>query len=285
MKIVMVCAMNQARSPFAHAVLQRNFPEYEISSCGVRAILNTAISQDVVAVAKEWAVPILKKTSTSVDFDQEEILAADLVICADPSYKENIRAVGYEGKLVSYDEFIFDQDFMPIDPVGYRTEQLKRELAKIGALSIRATLEFAGVKAKHPIFAVIPYGTSDCELALAHAQLERKIRGAVLIDSDLRAPIEVEASEIGLARVEFDCENLENEIALGVTDTQILSVNRHLDNPESVFLDSKWRNWLLAIAENQPIVLLTGPRHSKARPLPDSYFAAILADEVMVIAS
>jgi hypothetical protein len=31
--------------------------------------------------------------------------------------------------------------------------------------------------------------------------------------------------------------------------------------------------------------LLTGPRHSKARPLPDSYFAAILADEVMVIAS
>ncbi|MCX6419779.1 MAG: hypothetical protein NTY52_01710, partial [Actinobacteria bacterium] len=96
---------------------------------------------------------------------------------------------------------------------------------------------------------------------------------------------EVEAGEIGLARVEFDCENLECEIALGVTDAQILSASRHLDNPEAVFLDSKWRKWLLAIAENQPIVLLTGPRHSKARPLPDSYFAAILADEVMVIAS
>lgn len=277
--------MNQARSPFAHAVLQRNFPDYEITSCGVRAVLNTPVTQEVVAVAKEWDVPILKKTSTSVDFDREEILAADLVICADPSYKDNIRAVGYAGKLVSYDEYIFDQDFMPIDPVGYRIEQLKRELAKIGALSIRATLEFAGVKAKHPIFAVIPYGTSDCELALAHAQLERKIRGAILIDSDLRAPIEVEAGELGLERIEFDCANLISEIANGINESQILSANRHLDNPEAVFLDQNWRKWLLAIAEFQPIVLLTGPRHSKARPLPDSYFAAILADEVSVIAS
>ena len=51
MRIVTVCRMNQARSPFAQAVLERNFPEDQISSTGVTAIDGTPILYAVVEIA------------------------------------------------------------------------------------------------------------------------------------------------------------------------------------------------------------------------------------------
>ena len=50
--------MNQARSPFAQAVLERNFPDDQISSTGVRAIVDTPVMEMVASIAKEWNMPI-----------------------------------------------------------------------------------------------------------------------------------------------------------------------------------------------------------------------------------
>ena len=60
MRIVVVCTMNQARSPFAQAVLERNFPNDQILSTGVRAIVDTPVMEMVASIAKEWKVPISK---------------------------------------------------------------------------------------------------------------------------------------------------------------------------------------------------------------------------------
>ena len=54
MRIVTVCRMNQARSPFAQAVLERNFPNDQITSTGVSAHLGTPILESVVAIAKSF---------------------------------------------------------------------------------------------------------------------------------------------------------------------------------------------------------------------------------------
>ena len=50
--------MNQARSPFAQAVLERNFPGDQISSTGIAAIQGTSILDSVhhAHLVKRWMI-------------------------------------------------------------------------------------------------------------------------------------------------------------------------------------------------------------------------------------
>jgi len=277
--------MNQARSPFAQAVLQRNFPNDQISSTGVRAILDTPVMEMVAAIAKEWNVPISKKYSTNLDVDKDVILSADLVICAEEAHCAAITALGYTGALISYEKILEDKDFIPLDPDGYTPENMRRELGKVAALTLRAVLDHKKISNKHPVLAVIPHGISDLEMALTHAQFERKLRGAVLIDADLRAPLHQELLDLGIERVEFDVTEHFDENPQVPSESQALSHVRQLDDPEKYFLDPLWRDFIASYSQRSPVVLLTAPRHSRMRRLPDSYLSSLHADEFSVISS
>ena len=277
--------MNQARSPFAQAVLQRNFPNDQISSTGVRAILDTPVMEMVAAIAKEWNVPIAKKYSTNLDIDKDVILSADLVICAEEAHCAAITALGYTGALISYEKILEDKDFIPLDPDGYTPENMRRELGKVAALTLRAVLDHKKISNKHPVLAVIPHGISDLEMALTHAQFERKLRGAVLIDADLRAPLHQELLDLGIERVEFDVTEYFDENPQVPSENQALSHVRQLDDPEKYFLDPLWRDFIASYSQRSPVVLLTAPRHSRMRRLPDSYLSSLHADEFSVISS
>lgn len=277
--------MNQARSPFAQAVLQRNFPNDQISSTGVRAILDTPVMEMVATIAKEWNVPIAKKYSTNLDIDKDVILSADLVICAEEAHCAAITALGYTGALISYEKILEDKDFIPLDPDGYTPENMRRELGKVAALTLRAVLDHKKISNKHPVLAVIPHGISDLEMALTHAQFERKLRGAVLIDADLRAPVYQELLDLGIERVEFDVTEHFDENPQVPGENQALSHVRQLDDPEKYFLDPLWRDFIASYSQRSPVVLLTAPRHSRMRRLPDSYLSSFHADEFSVISS
>ena len=285
MKIVVVCTMNQARSPFAQAVLERNFPGDEISSSGVKAILDTPIMKNVVNVAVDWNCRITKTKSTHLEIDRENILAADLVICAEIEQNESVRALGYSGDLISFEEILSDKDFVPLDPDGYSPDQLRRELGKVAALTLRAVLDKKQVVNAFPILAVIPHGISDLGVALAHAQFERKLRGAILIDADLRAPVVDDAKEQGLALTPYDVDNLFTSPLTVPNENQILSHVRQVDMPEKYFIDPQWRSFIAQYSNLMPVVVLTAPRHSRMRRLPDSYLASLQADEFSVISS
>ena len=144
MHIVTGCRMNQARSPFAQAVLQRNFPEDFITSCGVAAINGTPFLESVEKIAARWMVPITKKTSTAVEVDRDELLAADLIITADDYQLDVIRGLGYQGVARSYEEIIGDTDFIPADPDGMTFDGISRELGKVGACTLRAAIDAKG---------------------------------------------------------------------------------------------------------------------------------------------
>ncbi len=277
--------MNQARSPFAQAVLERNFPHDHISSSGVKAIQGTSIMTNVNHVAHDWAAPISKKHSTDINSDRDNILNADLVICAEQPQCDSIRSLGYTGDLISFEEILSDKDFIPSDPDGYSPDQLRRELGKVAALTLRAVLNRKQVSHQFPVLAVIPHGISDLGVALAHAQFERKLRGAILIDVDLRAPVIDEAFDQDLGRITYDVDNLFTSPRLLADESQILSHNRQIDMPEKYFIDPLWREFISLYSNQMPVVLLTAPRHSRMRRLPDSYLASYHADEFSVISS
>jgi protein-tyrosine-phosphatase len=283
MRIVTVCRMNQARSPFAQAVLERNFPEDQISSTGVSAYVGTPIMESVVSIAKSWGVPVTKKSSTPKEDDLGALLNADLVITADNEQAEIIRGLGYAGELRSFEEIITDKDFIPVDPEGLSSDAMARELGKVGALTLRAAIDKKGYAHTHEISAVIPHGVTDLAMALTNAQFKRTTSNAILIDADLRAPIAEEIDELELERVFFDIDHLAISGFPKVATNQILTHVRQIDFPEKHFLSPTWRNALAKLADDSPVVILTAPRHSRLRRLADSYLASYMADKFGVI--
>ena len=285
MRIVTVCRMNQARSPFAQAVLERNFPGDQISSTGIAAIQGTSILDSVLTTAKNWGVDITQSSSRSLSKAMDDLLAADLVITAENSHSDVIRNLGYAGLMRSYEEILEDQDFIPIDPGGLLPDAVSRELGKVGALTLRAALDAKGYPHAHDIHVVIPHGVSDLGVALAHAQMARMSEGAILIDADLRAPLINEIEDLGLERIFFDVDQLDVVDLPEITSGQILTHSRQLDFPEKYFLSPAWREWIQRLADKSPVVIVTAPRHSRMRRLADSYLASYMSDEFTVISA
>ena len=277
--------MNQARSPFAQAVLERNFPEDQISSTGVTAIEGTSILDSVVDTAKNWGTPITQSSSRALSKAMDDLMAADLVITAENSHSDVIRNLGYAGAIRSYEEILEDQDFIPIDPGGLLPDAVSRELGKVGALTLRAALDAKGYPHAHDIHVVIPHGVSDLGVALAHAQMARIGEGAILIDTDLRAPLNNEIEDLGLERIFFDVDQMEVVDLPEITSQQILTHSRQIDFPERYFLSPAWREWIQRLADKSPVVLVTAPRHSRIRRLADSYLASYMSDEFTVISA
>jgi protein-tyrosine-phosphatase len=285
MRIVTVCRMNQARSPFAQAVLERNFPGDQISSTGVAAIHGTSILDSVVDTAKNWGTPITQSSSRALSKAMDDLMAADLVITAESSHSDVIRNLGYTGAMRSYEEILEDQDFIPIDPGGLLPDAVSRELGKVGALTLRAALDAKGYPHAHDIHVVIPHGVSDLGVALANAQMARIGEGAVLIDADLRAPLNNEIEDLGLERIFFDVDQMEVVDLPEITSQQILTHSRQIDFPERYFLSPAWREWIQRLADKSPVVIVTAPRHSRMRRLADSYLASYMSDEFTVISA
>jgi hypothetical protein len=109
--------------------------------------------------------------------------------------------------------------------------------------------------------------------------------GAILIDADLRAPIVNEIEDLGLERIFFDIDQIELLETSIMNTQQILTHPRQVDFPERYFLSPSWRNWIQQLAERSPVVIITAPRHSRARRLADSYLASYMADEFTVISA
>lgn len=285
MRIVTVCRMNQARSPFAQAVLERNFPGDQISSTGIAAIQGTSILDSVLTTAKNWGVDITQSSSRSLSKAMDDLLTADLVITAENSHSDVIRNLGYAGLMRSYEEILEDQDFIPEDPGGLLPDAVSRELGKVGALTLRAALDAKGYPHAHDVHVVIPHGVSDLGIALAEAQMNRIAKGAILIDADLRAPLINEIEDLGLERIFFDVDQLEVVDLPEITSGQILTHSRQLDFPERYFLSPAWRQWIQHLADKSPVVIVTAPRHSRMRRLADSYLASYMSDEFTVISA
>ena len=277
--------MNQARSPFAQAVLERNFPDDQISSTGVTAIQGTSILESVLTTAKNWGVDITQSSSRALSKAMDDLIEADLVITAENAHSDVIRNLGYTGAMRSYEEILEDQDFIPIDPGGLLPDAVSRELGKVGALTLRAALDAKGYAHTHNIHVVIPHGVSDLGVALAHAQMARISEGAILIDADLRAPLNNEIEDLGLERIFFDVDQMEVVDLPEITSQQILTHSRQIDFPERYFLSPAWREWIQRLADKTPVVLVTAPRHSRMRRLADSYLASYMSDEFTVISA
>jgi len=277
--------MNQARSIFVEGVLTKNFPELDFFSSGVEALSGSAPIDGVEELAKVWEIDLSKKRSSSIQDDQNEILEAELIICAEMEFEQLIRRLGYSGKVINFEQLVTDSFFMPLDPNGLEVDKFKRELAKSAALSIKAVRSHLGLYFANSITVVTPNSANDSNLALAHAIMEARIKNAILVDADFRAPNLVEIKEQGLQVVEFDIHNLDQLALEVITNQQILTHQYQINHPGQVLLSPLFNTFLQKLTQARPVVLLTAPRYTNANRLSDSYIFSAYTDDISIISA
>lgn len=285
MSIGVICRMNQARSIFVEGVLTKNFPELDFFSSGVEALSGSAPIDGVEELAKVWEIDLSKKRSSSIQDDQNEILEAELIICAEMEFEQLIRRLGYSGKVINFEQLVTDSFFMPLDPNGLEVDKFKRELAKSAALSIKAVRSHLGLYFANSITVVTPNSANDSNLALAHAIMEARIKNAILVDADFRAPNLVEIKEQGLEVVEFDIHNLDQLALEVITNQQILTHQYQINHPGQVLLSPIFNTFLQKLTQARPVVLLTAPRYTNANRLSDSYIFSAYTDDISIISA
>jgi protein-tyrosine-phosphatase len=277
--------MNQARSIFVEGVLTKNFPELDFFSSGVEALSGSAPIDGVEELAKVWEIDLSKKRSSSIQDDQNEILEAELIICAEMEFEQLIRRLGYSGKVINFEQLVTDSFFMPLDPNGLEVDKFRRELAKSAALSIKAVRSHLGLYFANSITVVTPNSANDSNLALAHAIMEARIKNAILVDADFRAPNLVEIKEQGLEVVEFDIHNLDQLALEVITNQQILTHQYQINHPGQVLLSPLFNTFLQKLTQARPVVLLTAPRYTNANRLSDSYIFSAYTDDISIISA
>ena len=285
MSIGVICRMNQARSIFVEGVLTKNFPELDFFSSGVEALSGSAPIDGVEELAKIWEIDLSKKRSSSIQDDQNEILEAELIICAEMEFEQLIRRLGYSGKVINFEQLVTDSFFMPLDPNGLKVDKFKRELAKSAALSIKAVRSHLGLYFANSITVVTPNSANDSNLALAHAIMEATIKNAILVDADFRAPNLAEIKEQGLEVVEFDIHNLDQLALEVITNQQILTHQYQINHPGQVLLSPLFNTFLQKLTQARPVVLLTAPRYTNANRLSDSYIFSAYTDDISIISA
>ena len=267
--------MNQARSPFAQALIHKFFPDILVTSAGLEAINGIQYLPEVVSISRRWGIEISTGTSRSVS-STPEFQPADLIVCAEEWIATGVKLMSPKGRVISYESVVTDPSFMPTDPEKLLGRNMESELAKVAWINVKVVEEFLEVPKRHHITAVVPATELDVVAAIERVIEERLIRNAVVIDADLRSPLARVFRARGLRVGDFSQLIRQN-------DFDVFSALVEQPEPERTLLSNKWRAQIDSLGSERKILLITSPQRTQGGPLPDSYLASIPAGNIEII--
>lgn len=285
MKVAVACRQNKARSPFAEVVIRNHFPDFLVSSFGAEVSDGEDTSDFAALVAQRWGLSPMKAITTSKEKFLASKFSPELVLAADQKIFESISQLGIPGAHRSLTDDYIHPELRPSDPDGMEESQFERELAKVANTVLRTIYEWKGWKNRNKVISFIPRGTTDIPQTIAHAIFEARALGAVLIDGDCRAPHDFDLENNSLTPIDFDYTKTLSESGPKLRPNEILRHSRELDKPEKYFLSQSWKALVDSYSRTNPVVIITSPRRSKARSLPDSFLASYFSDSISVISS
>ena len=267
--------MNQARSPFAEAILFKFFPEIHMTSAGLEAIDGTSYLPEVISIARRWGIKISTGSSQSIS-TLLEFQMMNLIICAEERISTEVNLMNPAGRVTFYESVVPDLSFMPTDPERLRGRKMETELAKVAWINIRAVNDFLKAPKNNHITSVIPKTDLDVEAAIDWVVRERLTRPSVVIDTDLRSPLARNFRARGLRVGGFSSLNQLDEF-------DVFSSNMEQPEPERTLLSPEWRTQIDSLGADRQILMITSPQRTQDGPLPDSYLASIPAENIKII--
>ncbi len=284
-RIAIACRQNKARSPFAELVVRHHFAESLVASFGTEVTDGENTSDFAALTAQRWGLAPMKQRTASTEKFVNESFTPDLLIAADQSVLNALHDAPIAGDRRSLTDDLIHPELRPTDPDGMEESHFERELAKVSNTVLRTVYEWKEVKNKNQVIAFIPRGTTDISQTIAHAVFEANSIGATIIDGDCRAPHDIDLQEQNLTPVDFDYTLSLQATPPQLIKNQVLRHCRELDKPEKYFLSKSWKRLVDFYAKTRPVVIITSPRRSKSRTLPDSFLSSYFADSISVISS
>jgi len=285
MKIALACRQNKARSPFAELVIRHHYPDSLVFSFGIEVTDGEQTSNFAASVATRWGLAQMKERTTSIEKFISSKFKPDLLIAADQEVLNSVKHWKSSSEHRSLTDEHIHPELHASDPDGMEETQFERELMKISNTVLRTIYEWQGLKNRYPVIAFIPRGTTDIAQTIAHAVFEAKAIGAVIIDGDCRAPHDIDLLQQYLKPIDFDYTMVKQNPLPKLSMGEVLRHSRELDKPEKYFLSQSWKKLIDFYSNRGPVVIITSPRRSKSRSLPDSFLASYFMDSINVISS
>jgi len=256
-----------------------------VTSFGTEVTDGEETSDFAALTAQRWGLSPMKERTTSTEKFIHGRFSPELLIAADQLVLDSLHDAPIPCERRSLTDELIHPELRPSDPDGMEESHFERELAKVSNTVMRTIYEWKGVKNKNPILAFIPRGTTDISQTIAHAVFEANAIGATIIDGDCRAPHDIDLQQQNLTPVDFDYTLSMQNTLPKLKENQVLRHCRELDKPEKYFLSQSWKRLVDFYAKSRPVVIITSPRRSKSRTLPDSFLSSYFADSISVISS
>ena len=282
MHVTFICRKNEVRSTFAQLLVHNQFPEIGTDSAGIEVNSHSAPVSSVFEIAVEWGLQKINLVPTSILEKRLLIESSQLVIIADESLRSSLSDLKISGNLRSFGDYIFDESFIPQDPLGFAADKLRVELAKVAYSTIRAIESELNISSTYGVKVIIPNNSTDCDLAFAHAQFERQQNDGFLIDCDLRSPYATDHGTTGNYLFYNPLETNISKDAL-LNKSKIWASVKEFSRPESILISRDWRSQIRELADIAPVTLITAPRYIEGKRVVDSYLASAVGNEISII--
>jgi protein-tyrosine-phosphatase len=279
-KIAVVCRYNQARSVISSAVLARYFPGAKILSAGVNAVDASPIPESILEIASNWGINLPYLTSISTSSVVQDLQEADLIVVAENEFIPILTEMGIsDTKIKSMQDEIFAHAFIPFDPIDHHDNVVSVEIAKAVMTTLQHVRSHGFFCFKNVVEVFIPFSFQDFENGVQRIWDYAKEKDASLLFANFRAPDFSIVQNLNAPIREMIKINKNGvpEVTLAAKPSQtpyIIASRYELDNVEKFALSLNFEECVQQLAEERPLLIITGPAEIEGRQFAEPFLFA-----------
>ena len=274
MNIHVACRLNQARSIITSGVLRKLYPNFQISSSGVKANTGQLIPSNILEIARKWNLVSLDLTS-SLSNESQEIINSDLVLAADNSVASDLSDF-LTKKILDVTQFAQLDQLIPKDPLRLSLEEVEVELAKVTVATVRALQSCLPIR-NHEVCAFLTNKTLKDDAQWLRNWLDQS-KGLIL-DMNFLIPTPEVWKASGFDIINFNYRNLQIDFDL---KSSILVSKYEVDNLANFLSSSSWLKFINKISNNVPVLLYIKTSNRLVSLTPDEILSLIHSDILIV---
>jgi len=253
MKFHVVCKLNQARSIISSAHLRNIYRDLSIDSSGIRAQSGQLIPEVIRQIALKWGLTFLDDTSRFFG-ENMEFSSDHQVLCADDEIWHEISRLNLPCRVVDISRYAWIDNLSPRDPLNMPSSEVEIELAKVLLATQRYVSQEVFAESGQ-IQAVVGDSNLGFELDLYIRNWLKKCSG-IVFDMNWQVPDPEFWNLASDLKRDFDFRNISKETIQSLEGYSGIVYSRYeIDDAERILLSLGWRESLLKVAENSPILL------------------------------
>jgi protein-tyrosine-phosphatase len=283
MNFAFICNRNQARSQILSACFTKLLPEHNFESFGLIAHENESLPVVVNAVFEDWGLDSRFRKARNMNVHWDEIQKLDFIVAVTSFIAVEVRNLGFSGVILDLEAEAEIFGIEVRDPQLMSRNQCAFELAKYLKLSFTVFRKYGFIQESKKIRALIPENESLILPAINRAFTEVD-SDSIILYGDLLAPKGgvFKHSPMLVSGYSYKASASAFEISGGSDYLELLVPAHAVMQPAQLYLSKAWFGLFEQINQRE-VILITPPSRSHSRFVPESFLAALQADELEIV--